>query len=102
MSVYRTAKYLILHLKRFNHSGNRYVIYGEKVKTPIKLKDYETINNKKYELFGVVNHYGNLNMGHYTAFVKREETWFYADDSSFKRREVDGDNAYLVFYKRAE
>ena len=40
MELYRTPKYLIVHLKRFNHrgdSGNRYIIYGEKVNTPIEL-----------------------------------------------------------------
>lgn len=39
-------------------------------------------------------------MGHYTAFVKRSNEWYYADDSSFKRRPLDGDDAYLLFYKR--
>jgi ubiquitin C-terminal hydrolase len=86
MSVYKTAKYLVVHLKRFNHSGNRYIIYGEKVRTPIQLEKVEIINGEKYELFGVVNHFGSLSMGHYTAFVNREGEWYYADDSSFKRR----------------
>lgn len=86
MSIYKVPKFLIIHLKRFNHRGNRYIIYGEKVKTPVKLFLIETINGQKYGLFGVVNHYGNLSMGHYTAFVKRDEGWFYADDSSFKRK----------------
>lgn len=40
MEIYKTPEYLILHLKRFNHSGNRYVIYGEKVKTPINVQPY--------------------------------------------------------------
>jgi hypothetical protein len=28
MSLYQLPEYLIIHLKRFNHRGNRYVIYG--------------------------------------------------------------------------
>jgi ubiquitin C-terminal hydrolase len=43
MQLYRTPQYLIVHLKRFNHrgdSGNRYIIYGEKVNTPIALEEY--------------------------------------------------------------
>lgn len=71
MSIYKVPKYLVLHLKRFNHRGNRYVIYGEKVRTPITLEQVEVINGQKYELFGVVNHYGSLSMGHYTAYVRR-------------------------------
>lgn len=39
-------------------------------------------------------------MGHYTAFVKRDGDWYDADDSSFKRRDFDGRDAYLLFYKR--
>jgi ubiquitin C-terminal hydrolase len=38
------------------------------------------INGHPYELFGVVCHIGSLSMGHYTAFVKRENTWYFADD----------------------
>lgn len=40
MELYRVPDNLIVHLKRFNHrgdSGNRFVIYGEKVSTPIAL-----------------------------------------------------------------
>lgn len=40
MQLYKVPKFLIVHLKRFNHrgdSGNRYIIYGEKVNTPIAL-----------------------------------------------------------------
>ena len=43
MSLYSLPKYLIVHLKRFNHrgdSGNRYIIYGEKVTTPIALEEF--------------------------------------------------------------
>jgi ubiquitin C-terminal hydrolase len=41
-------------------------------------------------------------MGHYTAFVKRGKEWFYADDSSFKRRDLDGSEAYLLFYRNID
>jgi len=41
MSLYKLPEFLIIHLKRFNHrgdSGNRYIIYGEKVNTSIALE----------------------------------------------------------------
>jgi len=50
---------------------------------------------------GVVNHFGTLTFGHYTAFVKKED-WLYYDDSSVRRVNFDGDNAYLLFYKEVE
>ena len=102
MSIYKTPKYLVLHLKRFNHKGNRYVIYGEKVKTPVKLLKREKIRGEEYELIGVVNHFGSLSFGHYTATVKREGSWYECDDSSVRRRDVDGSNAYLLFYERID
>lgn len=87
MSLYKLPENLIIHLKRFNHrgdSGNRYIIYGEKVETPITLQEYETINGSKYELIGCVNHIGSLMRGHYTALVKRDG-WYSYDDSRCTR-----------------
>ena len=51
MQLYRAPKVLIVHLKRFNHrgdSGNRFIIYGEKVNTPIALEEFEIILGKRY------------------------------------------------------
>ena len=37
-----------------------------------------------YDLFGVVNHFGNLQGGHYTAFCKNalKDQWYEFNDSS--------------------
>ena len=37
-----------------------------------------------YDLFGVVNHFGSLNGGHYTATCKNsiDNNWYYFNDSS--------------------
>ena len=40
-------------------------------------------SNLIYDCYGVVNHYGSSHFGHYTAFVKREDGWYCADDSNF-------------------
>jgi ubiquitin C-terminal hydrolase len=37
-----------------------------------------------YEVFGIVVHNGTSKGGHYTAYTKRKEEWFYFSDSSFK------------------
>jgi len=64
-------------------------------------------NNKPllYDLFAVVNHYGNLGFGHYTAYGKNHVTnkWYCFDDSSVQ--EEDPENvcstaSYVLFYKR--
>ena len=104
MSLYSLPKYLIVHLKRFNHrgdSGNRYIIYGEKVTTPIALQEFEDFAGQKYELIGVVNHFGSLMHGHYTACVKRDDWHTYHDSRCF-RSQLDGKNAYLLFYRHVQ
>jgi ubiquitin C-terminal hydrolase len=40
-----------------------------------------------------------MTFGHYTAYVKKDE-WMKYDDESVKRCNVNGDSAYLLFYKR--
>lgn len=38
----------------------------------------------KYDLYGVINHYGNLSFGHYISFIKNQvdNKWYKYDDSS--------------------
>jgi len=61
----------------------------------------------KYDLFGIVNHYGEMGRGHYTAFVKNELTseWLSYDDSSVRpvtESTVRSRSAYILFYKRKD
>ena len=63
-----------------------------------------------YDLFAVVNHYGKMGFGHYTAFARRwtEETiendWALFDDSSVRngisKDQVVSSAAYVLFYRR--
>ena len=65
-----------------------------------------------YDLFGVVNHYGRMGFGHYTAFARRwnefniEDEWRLFDDSSVRggitRANVVSNSGYLLFYRRRE
>ena len=54
-----------------------------------------------YDLFGVVNHQGTLDNGHYTNFVLRGDDWIRCDDGVLQRvtsREVYQSQAYMLFY----
>ena len=70
-----------------------------------------------YDLFGVVNHYGRLGFGHYTAFARRwdengiDKDWALFDDSSVRsvgeqgphtsgHDAIVGPAAYVLFYRR--
>eukprot|EP00042_Codosiga_hollandica_P049875 m.586785 g.586785 ORF g.586785 m.586785 type:complete len:142 (-) comp57979_c0_seq28:62-487(-) len=57
-----------------------------------------------YSLFAVVNHKGDLQLGHYTCFVKLAQPgsqWFCCDDetvASASVHEVLNSEAYMLFY----
>jgi hypothetical protein len=67
----------------------------------------------KYNLFGVVSHFGSINMGHYTATSRNTHgkssasgsmpSWFVFDDQRVtpaSRDDVLSDDAYALFYAR--
>ncbi|KAG8951882.1 ubiquitin-specific protease doa4 [Tulasnella sp. 424] len=59
----------------------------------------------KYELYGVVNHFGSLTSGHYTAFIASKGGWIYCDDSRLSQansQDVVGRPAYILFYRRVK
>ncbi len=58
-----------------------------------------------YDLYGIVNHSGNVGFGHYHAYAQNPRTkkWYDFNDSSV--HEISADNlvtsqAYVLFYKR--
>jgi hypothetical protein len=77
-------------------------MYRNKINTFIKypLENLE-INHEKFDLYAVINHFGNLNSGHYTSFVKIDNQWFDFDDSIFNschKDKIINKNAYILFY----
>lgn len=69
-----------------------------------------TLPNVLYDLFGTVNHFGNLESGHYVANVSIRDRWFLCNDSfvapTAKHDEegavLKSEGAYLLFYVRRE
>ncbi len=61
-----------------------------------------------YDCIGVVNHFGDLGAGHYTAFAKNpfDKKWRYFDDSRVEEvadsSKIVTKNAYLLFYVRQD
>ena len=103
MEVYRTNRVLIVSLKRYNR--------GKKIKAMIEypvegldLKELGVQVGGTYDLYGVVNHYGTLINGHYTAYCKNfvSNSWYLFNDSKVSlldKRDIVTDHAYILFYR---
>ena len=121
MQIYKAPPVLFINLKRFKSSSGSY--YKDKLEETVKfpLKDLD-LSNKilsnvdndgnpideiKYELYAISNHYGGMGFGHYTAYAKNpnENEWFDFDDSSVSKVTEDSvitDAAYNLFYLRTD
>jgi ubiquitin C-terminal hydrolase len=56
-----------------------------------------------YSLYGIANHSGTIDFGHYFAYIKIEGNWFEFNDSIVKsigRINNISSSAYVFFYKR--
>ena len=110
IEIYNVPKILIIHLKRFNNNKK----INTFIKFPLKNLDIGNHINKKnketnkYDLFGVVNHHGSLEYGHYTAFCKNyhDHKWYEYNDRIVKKIPPENEEdiivnkfAYVLFYR---
>ena len=77
-------------------------MYNKKISTFIKypLENLE-INGEKFDLNGIINHYGSLNSGHYTSICKINDKWFCFNDSHINecsKQTAISENAYILLY----
>ncbi|TKS92943.1 putative ubiquitin carboxyl-terminal hydrolase 50 [Collichthys lucidus] len=102
---------LTLLLKRFTFDYKRrcYVKLHCKVDVPRVLHTEDC----DYDLYALVNHFGNLTGGHYTAQIKSFETqvWYHFNDSIVKRvnplfgvgdKSLRSSTAYLLMYRKGK
>ncbi|XP_056224498.1 ubiquitin carboxyl-terminal hydrolase 47-like isoform X3 [Seriola aureovittata] len=101
---------LTLLLKRFSfdHNHKCYIKLHCKVDVPQTLH----MEQCTYDLYALVNHFGNLRGGHYTAEIKSFETgeWYHFNDAIVKRvkqplfgagnTSVRSHTAYLLMYRK--
>ena len=100
---------LIITLKRFDNYGRKTNNYVSFPLENLNLSKYVRGYNKEsyiYNLFGVCNHYGSLNSGHYTAFIKNKtcSSWTHMNDSSItvmNTKDVVTKYAYSLFYRKS-
>ncbi|XP_055363140.1 ubiquitin carboxyl-terminal hydrolase 2-like [Betta splendens] len=103
---------LMLHLKRFGRKGKNQVKLRTNVLFSMTLNLSQFLNSSvhnnphsSYHLFAVLNHTGNLNMGHYTALCRNAltGTWHCFDDSDVREVQdnvVQSPNAYVLVYSK--
>jgi len=121
-------EFLTVHLKRFQMSlGGMPQKLGDNVSFPMLLdltpfcSQDEVEENKKqiptfdengevmYSLYGIVEHSGSINWGHYVAYVKSQsqsdgtDQWYHISDSYVEpvtAKKVQDQEAYILFYER--
>lgn len=99
---------LIITLKRFSADGRRKncALVNFPVDQPLDLSEYVAgyrSKSHKYSLFGVANHMGNVNGGHYTAFIRKAGEWLCCNDTSvglLDSSAVVSPDAYCLFYRK--
>lgn len=116
MSVSTAPPILIIHLKRFKIINNTkkkidqyvdYPLYDLDLSPFLGSSSNSSSSSSIYDLYGLINHYGSINGGHYTSLIKNERTnvWWQYDDSSVKpigESKVRSLHAYILFYKRRD
>ena len=109
IEIYHVPKILIIHLKRFNNNKkiNTFIDFPLR---DLDINEYIKSNDSvaKYDLFGIINHYGSMEYGHYTSycFNYHDHTWYEYNDRLVnkipKEKEKDkiiNKNAYILFYR---
>jgi ubiquitin C-terminal hydrolase len=102
-------KILIIALKRFIVNGRHIYRNNSLIHYPLTnldLSKYVEGYNAaahNYELYGVSNHMGTPNGGHYTSYVKTDKGWIHYNDeslSSIHESQVISPHSYCLFYRR--
>ena len=101
-------KVLIISFQRYNIITNRKINASVKYGESIDLKDFidndliETYDETRYRLFGVSNHAGTMDFGHYYANVKVKEKWYQFNDEMVTECKMgfEATSAYCLFYEK--
>ncbi|KAG8192284.1 hypothetical protein JTE90_002109 [Oedothorax gibbosus] len=110
LRISRVPEILVIQLKRFSYEG----LWRRKLQTTVNFDfhfdvPYEKNSNvyhRKYSLYGIVNHFGTLEGGHYTAYCSASSRkWYKYDDhevSEISSSDIITPAAYLLFYRATD
>jgi len=99
---------LVIDIKRFSSANNKNQILVDFPLENLNLSEYVIGYNKDsyvYDLYGVCNHSGSVQGGHYTAFVKNANgKWYHYNDTSVSEvsviSQIISPKAYCFFYRK--
>jgi len=121
LSFISLPQYLVIHLSRFNGFSPQACKLDVTIAYPLILeipihKEDGSMNVARYKLCSLINHFGSLKSGHYTAVVNKSghlhnPYWCYFDDESVRPGISHGDlnlginmlssrDVYVLFYER--
>ena len=105
---------MILDIKRFEFNPRTFTFVKNQtaIKIPVENVDFskyvEGYNKKSYvyDLYGICNHHGDENFGHYTSTVRTANSkWYNFNDTNVKevsipKNEIVGNTPYFLFYRK--
>jgi hypothetical protein len=95
---------LVIHLKRWDYQFNKNhnTVRFDEIINIHKYTKYINEDMCNYELFGVINHQGNVQNGHYLSYIKKKD-WFSFDDTSITKidiKQLNNHQNYCLFYRK--
>jgi ubiquitin C-terminal hydrolase len=102
--IIHKPRILIIHLKRWNNNlrKNQRIIHFD-LHTLNMDKYMEHDKNVNYNLFGIINHSGNIFGGHYYSFIKNDNNkWYNYNDTNvneIKETNIKTNKNYVLFYR---
>lgn len=95
MIIDQVPKIVIMTLNRFKGMT--------KINIPVRVYPKIELDGINLKLIAMINHYGNINGGHYIAHISRYDNWFRADDSRITPIRLDtilyDESIYSVIYQ---
>ena len=106
LEIEKLPTYLVIVLKRFKYIMTNSIKINNLINFPLEelsLKDYVSQKNidYTYNLFGIINHAGTLERGHYYSFINLNGIWIDFDDSHVTEtnERIVTNKVYMLVYK---
>ena len=108
LKISRLPENIILSIQRINGRIRRKNTIDVRFEEEIDLKNFVDSDcfkekSTKYSLYGIGNHSGTIDFGHYYAYIKIKDDWYEFNDSMVSKRGTISNSSstvYVLFYKR--